>query len=171
MLLNKKGLSAIVATVLIIMITVVSAAVIAKFIVPFVRDGLSSSTECVRYDSYFSFDDALKYNCYYGQEYNISIKAIGTEDSENRVIGFNLVLYSDGSSKALSVKNGDPISQIKMFNSTMTSIVIPSPGETRTYHYTDGTFYTKGDIYPILKSGKICERRNDQITFSGCRRR
>ncbi|MBI3334666.1 type IV pilin [Candidatus Pacearchaeota archaeon] len=166
--MKKRGLSTIVATVLIIMITVVSAAVIATFVVPFVRDGLQKSTECVDYDSYFMFDESLRYNCYAGTGYNISVRAANLQSASEKVKGFNLVLYAEGYSIAVPVLAGEPVNAMRMFDITAPALAVPRAGETRTYYYDDGAVYTSGELYPILASGKVCKQRNDRIAFVRC---
>jgi flagellin-like protein len=66
--MNRNGLSAIVATIMIILLTVSAAGIIMGFVVPFVRDGLQESTECVAFQEYYKFNEDVGLesgtNCY-----------------------------------------------------------------------------------------------------------
>ena len=60
MLKKKKALSDVVATVLIILLTVIAGAIIAQFIVPYVKDSLAESSECLDYNNgYFQFEEKI----------------------------------------------------------------------------------------------------------------
>ena len=68
---EKKGLSDVISTVLIIMLTVVSIGILAGFVVPFVANSLNQGSECLGYNNYFKFQEFLEYkgnkgyfNCY-----------------------------------------------------------------------------------------------------------
>lgn len=61
---SKRGLSEVVATMLTVLITIAAISFIASLVIPFVRNGLSSSTECFPAKDYFKFDDSQGYNCY-----------------------------------------------------------------------------------------------------------
>lgn len=63
---GKKGLSAVVATVSLVLLTFAAVVVISSFIIPLVRDNLNEGTECSAYRDYFFFEEEFGYNCYNG---------------------------------------------------------------------------------------------------------
>ena len=50
---KKRGLSEIIATIAIVLLTVGAITLVVAFVVPFVRDNLNSSTECLDYKEYY----------------------------------------------------------------------------------------------------------------------
>jgi len=179
MKIKKRGLSTVVSTLLIISIVVVSIAILARIVVPFVRQSLERSSECLGYEEAFSFDEALEYNCYYdsssGGHINISISSKIGSDKEAPA-GFNLVFIKRGYSVAKKVLDGQETSGITNFDGTQ-KLKIPSNGETYTYKYTPNSDegnakdFFRAEIYPILESGRICEKRNDYVDLIDCNSR
>src|SRR3989338_4613044 len=149
---KKRGVSTIIATVLIILLTIAAAALLAQFIVPYVKDSLSGSTECLNYRDYFQFKEKAgnnkeNYNCYQlsgsselTKFYGASISAVGN-DSSLDIKGFNLVfIKSDGSTKPVRViEEGKARSGseegIKNLDPSSSNLKIPKTGETYTYSY------------------------------------
>ena len=165
--MKKRALSAIVATVMIIALTVVAAGIIAKFAVPFVKDGLESSTECVDYQEYFKFDESLGFNCFEPDENLIlSVRASNNMGSEDKIKGFNLILFGDGFSKVISVEANAQTNDLKMYSGS--TIEVPSSGETFSYNYTERATYNFAELFPVLDTGKVCERRSDRIALRRC---
>ena len=177
---NKRGLSPVVATILIIMLSVVAVSILAGFLVPFVKRSLYGSTECMPYSGYYTFDESLGYNCYAtktGQEntlYVFSIKK-SPDKSLNETESFKIVFITrDGGTVPLDVKNGVASSNtaggIWMTGSPQGALRITSPGGTATYTYNDTAKerFISMEIYPVLKSGKICGDGKDSININPC---
>ena len=182
MLKKKKALSDVVATVLIILLTVIAGAIIAQFIVPYVKDSLAESSECLDYNNgYFQFEekiglkDAKKYNClkkgggttnYFGA----SIKARPSEQEViDKVDGFNLVFIGETDSKSIVVKSGKKDSNFRTICGMVNMpLPIPSNGEVFTYVHRSFKNYIFMEVYPILKSGKECTSSRDRIAIEPC---
>lgn len=174
-MVNKKGVSAVVATVGLLLLTVVAVSVLIAFVVPFVRNNLYESTECLDYSEYFQFSEKFeKFNCYAievngRQLYRVSIGAKNVENKTGREVeGFELVFYGDDKSEVVDVMEGDnpdenADSWIYMLNKSNEKIKIPQPGETRTYEYNATGWYSEVEIYVKLKSGKVCPDLSDSI--------
>jgi len=173
--MEKRGLSPVIATIAIILLTLAAAGFIAGFVVPFVKDNLYGSTECVEYKEHFSFDDEFEYNCYVNIDgdylYAISIRgdALDQEDID-RVAGFKLQFLAEGSSEPTDVINGSFVSSesngIRMLSVSRPEIRIPGPGEVQTYVYNSTGLYQTIEVYPLLKSGKLCGR-TDSVRVQG----
>jgi flagellin-like protein len=86
---NKRGLSPVIATVLTIMLTVAAVAALSAFVVPFVRNSLQKSSECMDYGSYYTFEES-GYNCYSGSFYAISIQTSFDKELANEWIQINI---------------------------------------------------------------------------------
>lgn len=173
---DKKGLSPVVATVLLLLLTVSATVMIAAVVIPFVRDNLNKGTECVGYENYFSFEqnfdsgsEVKKYNCHDsdpGSLYGASVRAGGVEESDE-IIGFELVFIdsSGGSSDKVSARTGSVLG-LKMLDGS-SDIVIPKIGEVRTYVYSSSNDYGRMEIAPYLKSGRTCPV-SDSINIIPC---
>src|SRR3989344_1052654 len=153
--INKKGLSPIIATVLLILLTVSAAVFISKFIYDFVKENMDK-TDCYDYTDYFKFDSGFGYNCYVFNDFNYSYKLSLTAknvrpEAEAEVKGFGLKFYKEGDSKVVKVNEGLP-GEIKMLSNSSALISIPGRGETRSYNYTDLNKYASAKVYAILKT-------------------
>ena len=184
---NKKGVSTIVATVLIILITIVVAGLLAQVIIPYVRNNLQRSSECIPYQKYFQFEDNIQnknYNCFKkasGGSLNVfesSIKVIGNEKADpGNINGFNIV-FTDvnlGTSELFSaIKGPSGNSGVLMLESPQSSIIIPSlTGDVLTYQYNSKAGYDSSktytaDVYPVLKSGRICDKSDTIKLVNPC---
>ena len=172
-MLAKKGISPVVATILLVLVTVVAVGVLAEFVVPYIKDTLSKSTECSDVDQVFNFDESFNLNCrkVSGANWNLTISVNRKNDNSDAIDGFLLIFYTNDSSKTVQIINGiDKTSEFNMVNSTKQKIEIPLPGETRSYiyHHPSNVIYKKGEIKTILKTGKVCEKVSSSIDFSEC---
>jgi len=167
MILEKRGLSAVIATVLLILLTIAAVSIFAAFILPWVKDNLSSSTACSSYQDYFKFDETFDYSrCYVLnadnslKQYIISIKAsqdIESDDVDGFVLAFNKP--AAGGTESVTVKTDGTVTSpnFKMYD--LTSLKIPSKGNIMTYRYqveaTTSSSFDSATIAPILKT-KTC---------------
>src|SRR3989344_4105789 len=103
----KRGLSPVIATMLLVVLTVGAIVLVSSYLVPFVKNSLGS-TSCVKYLDHFQFDESFEYNCYTSDKklYGISIKAGDNNTASEDIVGFNLVFKEKGNSKAIMVKGG-----------------------------------------------------------------
>ena len=91
-MMKRKGLSEIVSTVLIVLITIAAVAFVANLAIPFVRNNLQSSTECIASRGFFKFDDAQGYDCY----------------DQNGLYGFSVQAGNGGEVTASDQPNNQP---------------------------------------------------------------
>ncbi len=173
--INKRGVSEVVATVLIVLVTVTAGVIIINFVIPFVRDNLNKGSECIMYGNYFKFEekiDGKNYNCYKispAGEYRSSVRNNGGSDvNPEKVLGFQIVLSGSQSQSAsikVPVSENSPV--VTMYDPTQTQVSIPGSGEVYTYKFNLNEGYRNSKIYPMLKSGKICEA-SDEISLEAC---
>jgi len=169
-LIDRRGVSPVIATVLLIMITVLAVAILTGFILPFVRDGLSKSTECSDVDESFKFDESFGYNCrklYSEGSENVSFSVSRSNDDSKKINGFSVAFYGNGISKSFQVLNGVPNPEIQMIGQN--GLEIPTSGETRSYIFnTTQLGYKKAELKVVLKSGRVCEKVSDSIEITEC---
>lgn len=172
---NKKGMSEIISTVLIILMTIAAAVLIYSFVVPLVRDNLQRGSECLDYQDYFTFvqeqtigNNDYNMNCQGGNSYVFVVKAKGNMDSE-KISGF-LVSFAEknGLTKTVQVKDGGAIGKIRMLDGSVAKISIPKSGDSYTYVYDSNESLDSVEIYPIISSGRVCETANDKVDFVRC---
>ena len=170
---NKRGISGVVATVLIVLITIAAVAVIAGFVIPFTKDSLKKSTECIALRDALKFDDSFGYNCYKDGSNALSIRA-SNDDVINEISSIALVFSSeDNSEKIEIISNGKEIinenGKLTMLDSSK-DIKLIGKGEIATYVYqsADSELFNKVEVYPILASGRICDM-SDSIELKVCR--
>jgi len=150
MIMNKRGISQIVAVVLIIVITITAFSIIASFTLSFVKNNLEKAKTCEFNKEYLKINDLLDFNCYDDSEgvYKISIES-ASEDLE----GFNIVFIKGSETKAISAKSGD-LSELTMLDDT--PIEIPKKGETLTYKYSSTEDYDSIKVYPTISNNVNC---------------
>lgn len=170
MLNEKKGLSSVVVTISLVLLSIVAVAVIAGFIIPLVRDNLDEGTECFDYRAYFSFEEEFGFNCYreeFGTKlYGVSVRAqTAGSEVEEKVKGFKLVFLKEGESVPVSVV--DDSGEIRMLN-TSKPVEIPKSGEVRTYVYESTETFDAVEIFPFLESGRVCDRSDSTNVRSVC---
>lgn len=174
---RKNGVSSVVATVSLVLLTIVVVALLVAFIVPYVKENLNESSSCLDYEEYFSFNERFNFNCYDSIDaqkvYKLSVGAKNAENSTGEnVEGFKLVLYSNDNSVTKDITSGDFPSTddggAYMLNNATEIIKIPNPGETRTYVYNTTELFSEIEIYVKLKSGKVCPDASDSIFLRRC---
>ena len=193
---SKKGLSAVVATVLLILLTVIAATVIGAFLVPFVQENLKKSTECVKYDTYFTFDEEFELNCYRitrasdGKEASIdthlSLRAKNDKELGKEIGGLSVVLYVSADPAVQLADPGDKrIVTLKVDTQGSSSLKqygllgeakVPGAGDVASYTFSQSTVgatlgvrYARAEVYPILKSGRVCEKPSGQTKLIACK--
>ena len=96
---NKKGISAIVATVLIILITVAAVTIIWAAIIPMISNELGGATEC--FDASAALTVSSDYSCYDASTGNVSVQvARATGDFE--LVGMDILVSFEGSAETIT---------------------------------------------------------------------
>ncbi|MBS3065949.1 hypothetical protein J4229_02805 [Candidatus Pacearchaeota archaeon] len=171
---NKKGVSQIVAVLLIILISVAAVAILSGFIVSFVRSSLEKSSECKNYNGIYTFDESFGWNCNSDNLYVFSIKS-DNKNITTEIGGIKLILTrQDGTTESITIKEGDAVSSgergIRMIDSDDENIVIPDQSgiESYVYNASKGEKFLSGEIYPVLKNGRTCGEIKELISINSC---
>ena len=178
MLKNKRGLSEVIVTVLLILITIAAFILIANVLVPFVKNSLPKSSECLPYKDYFKFEESLDYlgdkyyyNCMDAGAYGISVRGEGySRGNVTAPLGFAVVFANGPERKSIEFKEGNVKTwNIRMLNNSTAIIKIPEIGGVQTYVYNESILgYTDMKINPILPSGRTCDS-SDSIKINICK--
>jgi len=162
---SKRGISPVVASVLLIMIAVVTATLIAVFLIPFVQNRLGEGKGCFEILGDASFYDT-PYSCYSETE---ELTGFSVSINSDKINGFVLLAIKKGTSDRISIINGSTNQKLKMLgddnNGFGNEIVLPENGGVRTYVY-NGTVDSL-ELYPILDDGTQCDK-NDQLEPNQC---
>jgi hypothetical protein len=165
----RRGISNVVVTVLLVLLGITAVGVIAAFIIPFVKDSLDDGTACLTYRDYYQFEEEFKMNCRQGSLHGASVRAAGSEGLAEEVSGMRLTFSEEGSAKTVKIDAGADVKpgELTMLNPAAGTFSIPGPGEVRTYVHTSSEAYTKVKVFPVLKTGKVCDV-TDEITLKLC---
>ena len=133
---NKKAISAVVATVLIILITVAAVTIIWAAIIPMINDQLNKGTVCL--DAMSALTIKGEYTCYDGADLHLQV-SYGSKDVNLEGIQ---VLIEDGAGNVDS-------------SNTITAD-LPDPNENKVFPITIGAA-TSVAIAPVVTVGSGSE--------------
>ena len=147
--MQKKGVSAVVATVLIIMITVAAVGIVWAVIIPMIRDNLGSSNLCNDVD--ISIATLGGYTCYDSVQKIVAVQ-VQKGPSDVSVSRIDFLLSSAGNSYSENLSYGFAKNEYHTFYlpaSTLSSV--------------DGI-----SIAPVLSTGKSCGRISLASSLPNC---
>ncbi len=160
---EKRGLSSVVATILLILITIAAAVLIAAFLIPWVKESLPK-TNCVDVLGIINIVEDKDYTCYNSElkEARVMIER-GFKNVE--VKSLIIVLSGASQSKRFEIVNGTKTVDMPGISSGDADIEIPDSGETRTYIFNlqeTGIGFAVENAEAALVVGKdtICESVN-----------
>ncbi len=163
----KRGVSPIIATVLLLVLTVGLASIIFAFVIPFVQEQLGSSKACLKVLDGVEFVDS-EFNCYIVgatiTETGVSIKVKKSEVTSVKVS----FIDKEGNSEVKNINNSFADSGMRVIGVSGWNLLIsdfPSAGEQRTYILNKE--YSRAEISAVTESGNICAVA-DIIEFKPC---
>lgn len=165
---TKRGVSPIIATVLLVILTLVAVGILAAFVIPFVNDSFKNSKECFDVLDKVKFDGDSLYNCY---AYNDTGRTVGRTGFSVRMdtdqaLAFKVTFTASGRGDTKTVENGTALDTIRMLDKDFnTALEVPFKGGVRTY-VANGA-YERIELAPVLKSGDVCDTRAS-ITVAEC---
>jgi len=167
MIKSKKGVSPIIATILLILISIVAFASIVAFVVPFVKEQLEGSKECFNVPEQISIIDSSEYTCFNNDKIKVGV-SVKRSSEEVEIGGFQIAIQGknsagEESSVVVEIKEGESVANVQMLNEAG-SLVLPKKGEEKTYVITLAAGRTpspvsspeKVVIAPISAKGKLC---------------
>jgi len=120
-MVSKKGISAIVATVLIILITIAAVTIIWVAIIPMIKDNLN----VIDADARVNVVSTGGYTIYDPDQNYLSVKVARTADEENMVGMDIIVLFADGSYSAKVTPPEPNQEKVYVFDLTLTGHIDP----------------------------------------------
>ena len=144
---NKKGVSAVVITVSLILIAVVAVGIIASFVMPMIKTQLGKAQACLALRDHFKVLIESSGTCYTDTGVNLSIQR-GFEKEEAK--GFAITVHS---------KTGEAVSD------TISSGDIPDKGGAKVYSFDITGGVERVTISTILPNDEVC----DAAEYTGIR--
>jgi hypothetical protein len=185
MLINKRGLSSVVESILLILLTVVAIGVIAAFVVPLVQNNLKSAGSCLDVFDQVTLNEG--YTCLNSESGLLDDTTANPEDyvlnddvlvsikvGKVDVDGFLVALSREGETKSFEIKKGDlnvieGVSMYRKRNDPLATeeIEIPAKNEGKTYRIRGFSGAEHIQIAPIVK-GEPCAA-TDSRSLNICR--
>ncbi len=187
-MVNKKAISPVITTILLVMISLAAVAIVASFVIPYVQSILTKG-DCAKALGQIDIDTSSKYTCY--QVFAGNDAGFGTADDYTRVnvsvkrgaeaLGieqFVINVYGEGRSEKFDIKVATPLSaneRILMYgsNTPPQTIEIPERREMVTYSLNTAndnnnlTEVTSMEIAPVVKGNIFCDAA-DRKTIEAC---
>jgi len=162
---DKKGVSTIVTVVLLILVAITAVALIAAFVIPFIRNSLNQSEECF---AVLGKVDVVpgQYTCYSATSNNVSVRINRGFANDVDVQAIAVVLSGGGQSKRFDVSSAGSANVAELGGSFGAALSLPSEGEERTYVFNAAGFgaaVTSAQVSPILSNSKVCDAVTAEI--------
>lgn len=157
----KKGISPVIATVLLLLLTIVAVSILTYFVVPFLNGNLENSGDCFDLLNKVSLEEN-SYTCY---TYLSSGSTQGRTAFSLRVdyeepVQVKVLLYKPGRTSAdnMILRDGANYSTLRMLDQDFSQTLdLPYKGAVRTYVLSD--VYEQIEVNPVLSSGKVCNEQ------------
>ena len=164
---NKNALSAVIETILLILISITAIAIISGVVIPFII-GQMENTKCLETAGKVTINSEYGYACYYSSGSNRNVK-ITISRGDVQIEGIKIKIGSNARSKTFEIENleVEELNGVTMLGGG--NIVLPGVGEDVTYVLNVASLEgvaTYAEIYPISNE-KMCDRTDD-ITLEGC---
>lgn len=157
-LASRKGVSAVIATVLLIVLTIAAVAIIAGVVIPFVKTQLDKSKKCFEAIDQISIEQG-EFTCYNSTNTKIMIRRGTNAEFELKGLIVSLV-KSDASSEVYKIYNNISIQGVKMYSGSF-DLEIPQEGGAETYVFPVSSSYAS--VAPILSNDETCKEISENI--------
>ena len=162
----KRGVSPVVATVLLLVLTVAIAGVVFSVVIPFVKDKLGNSKECIDAFDGIEFPES-KFNCYKTSSGQSGETGFSVKINKEGIYEVKVSLVdSNENSDVFSIKEGASNQGLRSIGESYGDLLtFPSAGGQRTYIVSG--VYSKAEMSVVSKSGNICSV-SDVVEFEPC---
>ncbi len=150
--MNKDGVSAVVATVLIVMITVAAVGLLWAIVSPFLKSNIADKTACVEAEMSITLDSASKYTCV-SEENGTAVRV--SRGNDDNVWKSVQVVYTD------SFGNSDKVSYAYP----------PEKNSDTVYRNINMTDVVRISVLPILEGdgdGLVCSKTVELASVRNC---
>ncbi len=155
---SKKGVSDVIATVLLIMLTVAAASILYFFIIPMIKNMLENSQTCHEMRGQAEIETG-EYTCA-GVDTRVKVR-IGEEGKQN-VSGLLITLDSSGTSRSYEIRNNTESQGVLMLKNGLSLLELPRRGGAETYLFSRITAES-ARVAIIAGNGNICAAAEEKI--------
>jgi len=151
---NKRGVSALVATVLLILITIAAVGIIWGAVLPLIQKGMKQGTGCTM-ETTLSIDTSSGYTCY-NEEENFVTVFVERPPADFNLVGITLSVSGGGFKKAYEIRGNESVESVYYYNGTdyvNDSLKLPGKGEGLTYKINISYPVDRAEVSPIVKVG------------------
>lgn len=153
---NKRGISALVATVLLVLITIAAVGLIWGAILPIVQKGLGQSRAC-SLETRLIIDKSEGWTCFDAKASDVLVM-IERPMTDFELSGIVVQISGGGQKVTATIRDGrweGSVNNVSMKNETgWTQILeLPGKGEARTYNISVNFNATQVGVAPIVKQG------------------
>ncbi len=163
----KKAVSPLVATVLLILITVAAIGIIWSAVMPMINKATQYGQSCM--NARLQIDTDSGYTCYNASGVVLTNIVRGADDFVPSAI--QLIVAGGGQSKVFKAVNNQATTNVVMLGGA-TSLEIPGTNEEKTYVVTSGlTTTSEVAVAPVVKVGnteKVCDV-SSRVALTACR--
>ncbi|MBI5148698.1 hypothetical protein HZA33_03390 [Candidatus Pacearchaeota archaeon] len=155
---NKRAISTLVATVLLILITVAAVGIIWGAIMPVITRTMEIGQACL--NARVTINTESGYTCYKTVGADKFVNIMISRGSEDFTLsGINLILIGGGTSTSWNIQSGKAettatvYSTTPVFPHTFADSEFPAPNEEKTYTFKVTTQPDEAKVAPIVKVG------------------
>lgn len=156
--MKKKALSPVIATLLLVLLTIVAVFILWGFIKTFINKNLEE-TNCFDYTDYVKVVNS-EFSCYTSTNTSLQIER---SFGEKEIEGIYVSITSGSSSSPYKLINGTAGAGVN----NGATIILPSPGGSKTYNF-DIPNGNLASITVILAGNKICDKILQYYNLDKC---
>ncbi|MFH1307333.1 MAG: archaellin/type IV pilin N-terminal domain-containing protein [archaeon] len=163
-MVNKKGVSPVIASVLLILVTIVAVALISAFIIPMIKEQMTGGGNCFKVLGKMEIDSDAGYTCknITSGETMVMVKRqyIGDEDIKVTKIVFSLI--GQGNSQVIQIFDNTINENVRKYSGSYNqSLTLVPEGGALTYVFNTGSAglginVESVDVAPVLGDGTTC---------------
>lgn len=163
---NKKALSTVVETVLLVLISVMAVILVSVVIIPMIKEKLETRAECFKLSGdvqsvYFS---ESSYTCNNQSASNTSLY-IKVNNGDFELGGIRISVGNENEETSFEMINGTINTNVRIKGNGDGLMILPNKGGAKTY-MVYGNF-TRATISPMTKNGYTCEM-TDEVKIGKC---
>ncbi|MFH1501306.1 MAG: type IV pilin N-terminal domain-containing protein [archaeon] len=159
----KKGVSPVIASVLMVLVTIVAVALISAFLIPLVKDNLTGGGNCFKVIGKLDINTDTGYTCYNitGDTVLVMVER-GYLEEDIDIVGLNFYITAGAERQSYEVTNGDSDPGIRMYNESgyNSSLYLPKEGGALTYVFDMAAVSSTPEaveVSAVLDDGKVCD--------------
>lgn len=176
-MMNKKAVSPVITTILLILVAMAAVGIIAGFVIPFIRENLRG--DCFQAIEQIEIDAGSKYTCYRtiagedgtlgtADDYFLLTVSVKRGAKPLGIESFKITVFGGGSSNSFDIREpSTPESvagKVAMLGGGQI-LEVPKVGEMRTYQFNITLpEITSAELYPVV-GGRQCNEADRKLLY------